>query len=288
MRIDRSLTMGVFHPLQRLGVRSNEVRLPILMYHSLSDDPENGVAGYYKTNTASSIFRQHLAQLAEEGYKTIDFPQLLDSLGSGQFPSDKSIVITFDDGFKNFYTEGFPALSKYGFTATMFLPTAFISNSRMSFKEAECLTWNEIREMRQAGMQFGSHTVNHPQLSGLKFPEIERELRDSRAQMEQELGEPTTTFAYPFAFPQENRSFAQTFRDLLIKTGYTCCVTTEVGRVKDGDDRYRLKRLPANSQDDPALFRAKLEGGYDWLGWPQAISKTFKRKKHLCEADAPA
>jgi len=278
MRFDRQLTTAVFHPLRRIGGDPPSVRLPVLMYHSLSDDPENGVAGYYKTNTAPSIFRQHLAQLAEEGYKTIDLPQLIDSLASGQLPSDKSIVITFDDGFKNFYTEAFPALSKYGFTATMFLPTAFISNSRMSFKKAECLTWNEIREMRQAGMQFGSHTVNHPQLSGLKFPEIERELRDSRVEIEQQLGESATTFAYPYAFPQGNRSFASTFRDLLVEAGYTCCVTTELGRVKAGDDPYRIKRLPANSCDDPRLFRAKLEGGYDWLAGLQSLVKQLRMR----------
>jgi peptidoglycan/xylan/chitin deacetylase (PgdA/CDA1 family) len=111
----------------------------------------------------------------------------------------------------------------------------------------------------------------------LSAGQIERELRDSRAEIEQRLGEPATAFSYPYAFPQGNRPFAKTLRDLLIQAGYTCCVTTEVGRVKAGDDPYRLKRLPANSCDDPQLFRAKLEGGYDWLGFPQRAFKLLKR-----------
>jgi hypothetical protein len=53
-------------------------------------------------------------------------------------------------------------------------------------------------------------------------------------------------------------------------------VTTEIGRVRAGDDPFRIKRLPANSLDDAEFFRAKLEGGYDWLGWPQALIKKLK------------
>ena len=66
------------------------------------------------------------------------------------------------------------------------------------------------------------------------------------------------------------------FRSLLMQAGYTCCATTEIGRVKAGDDPFRLKRLPVNGLDDAQFFRAKLEGGYDWLAWPQAIRKWCK------------
>jgi peptidoglycan/xylan/chitin deacetylase (PgdA/CDA1 family) len=139
------------------------------------------------------------------------------------------------------------------------------------------LTWNEVRELRQAGIQFGSHTVNHPRLVELPWREIAEELRESKQELEQQLGEPVTTFAYPFAFPQAKRAFVRDFRRLLAEIGYTCCATTELGRVGLGDDPYRLKRLPANSLDDPGLFRAKLEGCYDWLGLAQAMIKTVKR-----------
>jgi peptidoglycan/xylan/chitin deacetylase (PgdA/CDA1 family) len=125
-------------------------------------------------------------------------------------------------------------------------------------------------------MEFGSHTVNHPKLVELGWTEIERELRDSKVQLEQQLGEGITTFAYPYAFPQEEADFARELRRRLLEIGYCCCASTEIGRVRAGDDPFRLKRLPANSRDDRGLFRAKLEGGYDWLGWPQAAMKKFK------------
>ncbi|MGI8965576.1 MAG: polysaccharide deacetylase family protein, partial [Limisphaerales bacterium] len=104
--------------------------------------------------------------------------------------------------------------------------------------------------------------------------EMERELRESKREIEDQLGTPVTSFAYPFAFPQADRIFVGRFRDALIETGYSCCLTTEVGLVHPGDDALRLKRLPVNSEDDIRLFRAKLEGGYDWLRIPQW---TFKK-----------
>ena len=196
------------------------------------------------------------------------------------------VAITFDDGFRDFFTEAFPILENHGYTATMFLPTAFIGDTRRCFRPStinyqpstrkECLTWTEITELRQAGIQFGSHTVNHPKLVELSWSGIQSELSNSKSDIEQHLGEPVSAFCYPFAFPQTNRSFARAFRDLVVQTGYSCCATTELGRVHPGSDPFRLKRLPANALDDNALLAAKLEGAYDWMAAPQSAVKTMK------------
>jgi peptidoglycan/xylan/chitin deacetylase (PgdA/CDA1 family) len=248
------------------------------MYHSLSESAEEGVGPYFKTSTRPDVFRRHMKYLAEEGYKALLLSEVLAIVqGRGAFP-EKPVAITFDDGFKDFYLHGFPALMEYGLAATMFLPTAFIHDDGRPFKNKECLTWPEIREMKKAGMDFGSHTVNHPELRRLPFAEIERELAESKQRIEEELDAPAPFFSYPYAFPQENKVFAQEFRELLVQTGYACCVTTELGRVQAGDDPYRLKRLPANSLDDPSFFQAKLEGGYDWLAKPQALIKKIKHQ----------
>ncbi len=75
------------------------------------------------------------------------------------------MVITFDDGFADFYTNAFPLLNRYGFSATVYLPTAYIGKSAREFKGVECLTWDQVRALDRAGVEFGSHTVSHPQLS---------------------------------------------------------------------------------------------------------------------------
>lgn len=275
IRFDRALTTAVFHPLRR-ALGQGELRLPVLMYHRISDDPEEGVSPYYRVNTSPSVFRRHLQQLADEGCRTINLAALAGQLTRQEPLAPKTVVITFDDGFRDFGTEAFPALQEHGFTATVFLPTAFIQSERRSFKGTACLTWEEVRQLRKAGVEFGSHSVNHPKLVELGWAEIERELRDSKEQLEQQLGEEVTTFAYPYAFPQDDPEFVRGLRGRLREAGYCCCASTDIGRVRAGDDPFRMKRLPANSLDDEGLFRAKLEGGYDWLAWPQAAIKKLK------------
>jgi len=277
-RLDRLLTMCLFHPLQRASLGAGEFHLPIMMYHSISDEPEDGVSHYYRTATSPQVFTQHMALLRAQGCEVVSLKVGLEVLRHERTVTRKPVVLTFDDGFHDFYTKAFPILRQYGFAATVFLPTAFIGNETRRFKERECMTWSEVRELQQAGIEFGSHTVNHPTLHELDLAQVRTELEQSKAAIENELGEPIASFAYPYAFPSADRSFVKTFRNLLAEAGYACCATTELGRVKIGDDPYRLKRLPANSLDDPALFRAKLEGGYDWLALPQGMVKRFKHR----------
>src|SRR5205823_3517875 len=138
-------------------------------------------------------------------------------------------------------------------------------------------TWDEVRELQRAGIEFGSHTVNHPKLVELDWAQVELETRNSKLEIEEHLGVPVTAFCYPYAFPQADVAFVNRFHQLLEKAGYESCVTTTVGRIGMGDDPFRLRRLPVNGADDAALFRAKLEGAYDWLTGPQALVKRIKR-----------
>jgi peptidoglycan/xylan/chitin deacetylase (PgdA/CDA1 family) len=273
-RFDRLATLYLARPL-RAGLAVPGASVPILMYHSISETSETGVAPYFRVCTAPAIFAQQVSFLAEAGYKSLTLAEAQKALQSG-VDLEKAVVITFDDGFRDFYTHAFPVLNRHGFSATMFLPTAYIAEERRSFKGRECLTWREVHEMRRAGMQFGSHTVNHPKLVELGWKEVEMELRDSKAEIEAKLGEAVETFAYPYAFPQANAEFSAGFRQRLQEAGYRFCVTTEVGCVRRGDDALRWKRLPANSCDDASLLEAKLSGAYDWLAWPQRAVKTMK------------
>jgi len=208
------------------------------------------------------------------------------------------VAITFDDGFQDFYTEAFSVMQRYSFSATMFLPTAFISDTPRLFSPKDgptnissglqCLTWGEIKKLHHAGVEFGAHTVNHARLIELRASQIESELRNSKHDIEEHLQAPVRTFAYPYAFPEAEKSFVQDLSGLLSKTGYKCCVTTRVGRAKPGDDPMQLGRLPMNSCDDDALFLAKLQGGYDWLAGSQRILKKAKGlfKKRTASANA--
>jgi peptidoglycan/xylan/chitin deacetylase (PgdA/CDA1 family) len=322
MRFDRFITLNLVQPFRRSllrigwgeGERSpDEVHitrhsslvtsLPVLMYHSISDEPEPGVRSYYRISTSPARFREQMQWLKDNGYRGVSLSEGLKSKSKIENRKSKieKAVLTFDDGFRDFHTSAWPILREFGFSATMYLPTAFIgskseignrksemllspSECRPSqhrcFHGKECLSWEEIQELHRAGIEFGSHTVHHPELVNLPWPEIESEIRDSKSEIENHLGHPCAAFAYPYAFPQTRRDFVDRFKDLLMTGGYETCVTTQLGRHRPGGDALQIKRLPVNQDDDLPLFAAKLAGAYDWLGRFQSLSKTIRRGRN--------
>jgi peptidoglycan/xylan/chitin deacetylase (PgdA/CDA1 family) len=272
-RLDRLLTLNFFQPFCRANSEKNSSSLPILMYHSISDGREENVSPYYRTATSPKLFAAHMELLRTRGYEVLGLQAGLEKFRRGNSDNAKLAIITFDDGFQDFYTAALPALRQYNFGATVFLPTAFVGRD---FKNRACMTWDEVRESQKAGIEFGSHTVNHPKLYELDLPQMRAELKESKATIEKELGQPVRSFAYPFAFPSADRAFLKVFVETLKETGYDCGVTTKIGLAGKNDDSFTLKRLPMNSADDEALFLAKLAGAYDWLAWPQETFKTMK------------
>lgn len=282
-RLDRLLTMAIVEPfgtaLEVLGVNHLSNRLPVLMYHSISDDRENGTPPYYRVCTSALHFSQQMQWLRELGYRGVSLAEGMETLrgANSTAPEEKLVAITFDDGFRNFYTGAAPALQRLGFTATMYLPTAYIGDTRLTLGHRECLTWMEVRELAAEGIEFGSHTITHPRLADLPWPEIQTEVAHSKLVLEQRLGTEIASFAYPYAFPSANHSFATRFRQLLVEIGYKTAVTTSLGCATPHSDPLQLPRLPANSADDRYLMTAKLRGHYDWLAGAQTINKRMRR-----------
>ncbi len=286
-RLDRFLTLYFFYPLRRLGNKKNDLQIPILMYHSISERDDKVRHPYYRTNTRPEIFSQHMKYLAEKNYKVISISEAIalttDDITINQTPissrrhsvaeQTRYAVITFDDGFSDFYKNAFTVLNKLGFSATVFLPTGFVNHERKQFKGRECLNWDEIRTLSNRGILFGSHTVYHHQLYVIDRKKIESELKQSKEDIEQKIGQRIDTFSYPYAFPVHSTEFVNYLRLLLRQIGYSAGVTTRVGTISKTSDRYFLERLPVNSFDDQILFAAKLQSAYDWLKIPQYYFK---------------
>lgn len=276
MRFDRLVTLGLVRPW-RSGHSRPERRLPILMYHRIAPVHETGVAPYYRVCTSPDRFAAQMQWLADAGWRSVGVSEALHAVGTGSPGSERICAITFDDGFRDFATAAAPVLRHHGFRATVYLPTAFIDRPRARFKSADCLTWDEVRTLHQDGMEFGSHTVNHPQLHDLAWPEVWHELEASKLRIERELGTAVAGFAYPYAFPQADAKFRSTLSLLLREQNYRHAVTTVIGRARPDDDLLALNRLPVNEADDQALLLAKLDGAYDWLAVPQSLSKAARR-----------
>lgn len=250
------------------------------MYHSISDEAEWGHP-YFWINTSRKRFAEQMHVLKENNYTVISLAEAVNILETAQ-DEDKIVtryvVLTFDDGYYDFLKHAYPTLIRHGFTATMFVPTAFIGDSRMRFNGREVLTWSEVRELHGVGISFGSHTMNHPRLHGLPWQAVRRELCDSRKRLEDELQTPVDSFAYPYALPQEDTAFVARLRQELIDQGYRTAVTTAIGLAQRGSDALCLRRLPVNEGDDERLLSAKLSGAYDWLSKAQYLSRRIKSR----------
>jgi len=271
MRSDRAVSLYLFRPVNHLLPRRSTT-VPILMYHRVPDIDQCTTHPYFCTSTAAGIFEQQIRFLHQNHYRAVSVPEAF-RLARTAAPGEKLVGITFDDGYQDFYTNAYPILSRFGYSATVFLPTAYIGNASRSFKETDCLTWSQVRELRKSGVEFGSHTVTHPQLRTVGPELLRQEIWDSKHQIEDELGEPVETFSYPYAFPETDRGFVSRLQGLLQESGYRSGVSTIIGRVRRSDNPLYLKRLPVNSHDDLQFLRAKLEGGYDWVHAVQYAAK---------------
>jgi len=207
-RLDRLMTLYVSSPLRRLfaGVGGNLV--PILSYHSVSENLFGYSHPYYQINTSPTVFMEQMKWLRNKGYWTLDLHDLPAAFESGSDLS-KCFVITFDDGYRDILTAGWPIMRQCGFSATVFLTTDRIQTTPRRIEGADYLTWQDVRELHAQGIAFGSHTVSHPDLRSLEPEEIDYELGYSKEVIEQMLGAPIHSFSYPFPFPEEDQHFTR-------------------------------------------------------------------------------
>jgi peptidoglycan/xylan/chitin deacetylase (PgdA/CDA1 family) len=271
VRLDRLATLHLGWPVSRMLSSSRNFRIPILMYHAV-EAKNSGRHPYFETSVSPEVFARQIRQMKNEGYRSVGLADALAALESGE-QTEKLVVITFDDGFRDFYEFAFPALSDCGFTATVFLISSFMDDPSSEFKEKHVLTWAQVRELRAAGISFGSHTATHPQLKLVGMARVNEEIETSKKTIEDRMGEAITEFSYPYAFPEADQDFRRQLRESLQRNGFEIGVTTILGTAHSLSDRFFLPRLPVNNWDDPRFFQAKLEGGYNWLHSAQYVSK---------------
>jgi peptidoglycan/xylan/chitin deacetylase (PgdA/CDA1 family) len=281
-RLDRFITLYACAPLARLHGGGSGARVPILTYHSISNNLFGHSHPFYQINTEPEIFSRQMRWLKSESYQSIHLADMLEGLSQGQ-DMTKRVVITFDDGYRDFYTDGIAILKQCGFAATIFLATGRIHKTPMRHEGVDYLTWSDVRELHAEGVKFGSHTVTHPDLRSLEPDQIEYELGYSKEVIEQELGEAVESFSYPFPFPEEDRDFTRFIGDTLENQGFTNGVSSIIGRARRRSNRFSLPRIPINSWDAPELLRAKLLGGYDWMHVPQLLKKFIFHNLTLIE-----
>ena len=247
------------------------------MYHSISENSSNRMHPYYTTNTSPGVFSEHMRCLNDNNYSVIDLRNVQEHLRDEGTNGTRSVVLTFDDGYSDFFTHAYEIIKEYNFPSTVFLPTGLIKEKARRNTITEYLSWSEVRELHRDGVYFGAHSVTHPQLRLLNRKQIEYEIKKSKLTIEDELGTIVNSFSYPYKFPEADKEFVNYLQNTLLQLGYTHGVSTRIGTTNSSDNIYFMKRIPINTYDDISLFKAKLEGGYNWLYLPQYASKVVKK-----------
>jgi peptidoglycan/xylan/chitin deacetylase (PgdA/CDA1 family) len=223
-------------------------RVSVLMYHSIGDSQ---VLFAVKMRD----FERHLEFLKQEGYIVIALSRLISALKHGQRLSDKTVVLTFDDAYRDNYTDAWSLLKKYNFPATIFLPTAFIGKAMKNSQgiEIEILNEEQIKEMVESGLiEFGSHTHSHPRLKEISDEIFNEELKTSKDIIERITGKPCRFFAYP------KGQFRASFEKILVENGFIAALTVQEGLIGQIDNLFLLKRNFIYSAGGFNQFKGKL------------------------------
>lgn len=223
-------------------------RVPILMYHYVSVPPPDADKYRLDLSVTPANFEAQVEYLAIEGYRSIRLSDLADHLLNGTPLPPKPIILTFDDGYSDMYQNVLPILKNYGFTATFFIVTDFIDNKNPAY-----LTWDQVKELANAGMEIGSHTLNHPDLSGKSRAFQSNQILGSKTIIESRLGIPVKSFSYP------STQYDSTTLDLLRSAGYLVAVTENQGLVQSSAQIYELKRVRVRGSFSVADFATTLK-----------------------------
>lgn len=240
----------------------------VLMYHGT---PESRPESIYSLQ--ASLFAKHLRYLKRAGWTTALFKDLQNSR---DLPN-KTVVLTFDDGYADNYPGAVEPLLENGMKATWFVATDCIGGNAhwlgSPTKQTEMLSSARLLEMHNAGMEIASHTCSHPDLSKLDLDKQRTEFSRSKAVLEDLLSSPVTSLAYPFGrFNTDSLTAAE-------QSGYNLACTTRPGWFGSETNRFMIRRLAIFSGDSAATLARKLAFIDNDVSWKKIAGYYTDRAK---------
>lgn len=224
----------------------NNIGIPVLYYHSVTDeatDDENEK----ELRVPVAKFKEQMKYLKDNNYYTLSMDEFYGYVKNGDKVPEKSVLITFDDGFKNNYDNAFPIMKEYGLKGSVFVITSMVD------KVGLYMTSDEISAISKDGfIDVESHTVGHEKLSQISKEDTMKTLKDSKVFLEKYSGKKVDTIAYPFGIYDEATI------NSVKEAGYTMGFTTEMGWAKPKSDLYRIPRVYVNAKKDMNTFVDRL------------------------------
>ena len=235
---ERDLTMAASaRSARELKLTAPRSSAPILMYHSISDLKSGRFDDFRVT---PQRFQEHLRLFRSVGMQPLTVSQLVEARELDHAP-ERPVVLTFDDGFVDFYEHAMPILSRFGFTATLYMLAGQVGGASMWLEnigegELPLMNWTQLETIQQAGVEVGAHSMTHRALDMLPLNEAREEIARSKQILEAGLARPVTSFAYPFGF------FSRRVRNLVEESGFRSACAVGYATSASDQDVFALSR----------------------------------------------
>ena len=258
----KKIVFSVLHNVgvTRLAAWWNRKRVVILCYHGVTERLKRNPSDSAGLHIRAERFEAQLDYLRRH-YHVISLAEFLRARENNHSLPDRSVVLTFDDGYRNFLTGALPRLIARKMPVCVFLITDRIQpenqthvNKWSESDDETFLSWNEVKELQRHGVEFGSHTCSHPKLSEMLVAEAEQELRASHEKIASHLSQTTMPLAFPYG------SYSEAVLAITRTLPYSCALTTDAGTNSSLTDPFLLRRNLIGDDDDEALFAARVSG----------------------------
>ena len=256
--------LGVEWLRDRIWATRSTLPAAALLFHRVTNKiPEDGIT------ISTERFRAIIRSVAQH-YNPMSLSKLVDHLERGETWPPRTVVVTFDDGYRDNYEFAAPILAEYNVPTTFFLTTDAIGSEDVMPWD-ECLPrhvpwmdWHQVRELHAQGFEIGSHTLTHPDLGQLRGPQARAEIADSKSKLEDALGAAAAHFAYPFG---GKKNFCEENRELVRRAGYRSCSSAYGGFITPKSDAFDLQRIGVNnwvSHPSDLDFEIRIAAPWRW------------------------
>jgi peptidoglycan/xylan/chitin deacetylase (PgdA/CDA1 family) len=201
----------------------------VIMYHRFGENT------YPATNIRIDQFEAHLAELATGGYTVLPLPDIVAKLRTGGDLPDRTLAITIDDAYASVYQQAWPRLRAAGLPFTLFVATDPIDHGLAGY-----MTWDQLRELAEAGVTIGSQTASHPHMPNQNRARNEAEIGKSNRRFRTELGATPETFAYPYG------EYGSEVKDIVSQSGFLAAFGQHSGVAYAGSDPFSWPRFAMN------------------------------------------